>query len=480
MTVKITRGGYAGIIMLLAMIFIISLLTAESYDSILFLDFIYSCRVCATVIAISVIILVSLQDSLFTIANISYAFFVMFQFGIPFLYALNPNYYNFYTTLFDEKILNNSVIYTTLCILFWCIGTIACISSCETAKYKILFSRFSIMEDTEHLKCALRFLIVITGLIVISLYTYYAFFTLQNGFSQETRRMLSSNALFRFGNAFFLPACILYRCYSTRTYWGMLQVIDIPVLYVCGASLIIGDRMTGISWLMVLFYDIYSSYREKRNKIVINALLCVGIFLLGALSAFIAYNRVASAGEQMGIWDIIRTGVLARIIEELGFNFYSISFVSLFVPSSYNYQYGLSYANSFLSLIPSTFDFWGIKQHIINPTQWLLVANHAEFGSLLDFGTGFSFIAETYMNFSWLGCIVSLVGPSFLRNIFGRYFISNNWERYVRLICLFILITFPRRSLVESLIVIEYAIFFMGLYLIITGRFFRCYVENNR
>ena len=182
----------------------------------------------------------------------------------------------------------------------------------------------------------------------------------------------------------------------------------------------------------------------------------------------------------MGIWDIIRTGVLARIIEELGFNFYSISFVSLFVPSSYNYQYGLSYANSFLSLIPSTFDFWGIKQHIINPTQWLLVANHAEFGSLLDFGTGFSFIAETYMNFSWLGCIVSLVGPSFLRNIFGRYFISNNWERYVRLMCLFILITFPRRSLVESLIVIEYAIFFMGLYLIITGRFFRRYVENNR
>lgn len=161
------------------------------------------------------------------------------------------------------------------------------------------------------------------------------------------------------------------------------------ILYVCGASLIIGDRMTGISWLMVLFYDIYSSYREKRNKIVINALLYVGIFLLGALSAFIAYNRVASAGEQMGVWDIIRTGVLVRIIEELGFNFYSISFVSLFVPSSYNYQYGLSYANSFLSLIPSTFDFWGIKQHIINPTQWLLVANHAEFGSLLDFGTGF-------------------------------------------------------------------------------------------
>ena len=204
--------------------------------------------------------------------------------------------------------------------------------------------------------------------------------------------------------------------------------------------------MTGISWFMVLFYDIYSSYRGK-NKIVINALLCVGIFLLGALSAFIAYNRVASAGEQVGIWDIIRTGVLARIIEELGFNFYSISFVSLFVPSSYNYQYGLSYANSFLSLIPSTFDFWGIKQHIINPTQWLHCFTCWAF---------------------------------FLSNIFGRYFISNNWERYVRLICLFILITFPRRSLVESLIVIEYAIFFMGLYLIITGRFFRHYVENNR
>ncbi|WP_444225251.1 O-antigen polysaccharide polymerase Wzy [Dialister succinatiphilus] len=28
---------------------------------------------------------------------------------------------------------------------------------------------------------------------------------------------------------------------------------------------------------------------------------------------------------------------------------------------------------------------------------------------MLDFGTEFSFIAETYMNFSWLGCVVSFI-----------------------------------------------------------------------
>lgn len=262
-------------------------------------------------------------------------------------------------------------------------------------------------------------------------------------------------------------------------YCRIIKAIDIPFLYICGASLIIGDRTTGISWLLVFFYDIYSNYQGKRNKVILDILLCLGIFLVGILSAFIAYNRVASTGEQMGILEIMRAGIFTRIIEELGFNFYSISFVNLFVPSSYDYQYGLSYIYSFLSLIPSTFDFWGVKENIVNPTQWLLLANHSEFGSLLDFGTGFSFIAETYMNFSWLGCVVSFIMPLFLRNIFGPYIVSNNWERYVRLIFIFILITFPRRSLVESLVVVEYAIFFLGLYFIITWKIFGRHKKNN-
>lgn len=479
MATKISRSGYIGIIALLVMLLIVLLFTADNYNSILFSDFIYSCKVCAAVITVSGIILINLQNNIFTIANISYAVFMMFQFGIPFLYVINPDYYNFYTTLFDEKILNNSVIYTTLCILFWCMGIIVCISNCDSRRYKILFSRFPIMNDAQYIRRILKYLIVITGLIVIPLFTYYAFLTLQNGFSQEIRRMLSSNALFRFGNAFFLPACILYRCYSTRMYCRIIKAIDIPFLYICGASLIIGDRTTGISWLLVFFYDIYSNYQGKRNKVILDILLCLGIFLVGILSAFIAYNRVASTGEQMGILEIMRAGIFTRIIEELGFNFYSISFVNLFVPSSYDYQYGLSYIYSFLSLIPSTFDFWGVKENIVNPTQWLLLANHSEFGSLLDFGTGFSFIAETYMNFTWLGCAVSFIMPLFLRNIFGPYIVSNNWERYVLLIFIFILITFPRRSLVESLVVVEYAIFFLGLYFIITWQIFGRHKKNN-
>lgn len=203
MATKISRSGYIGIIALLVMLLIVLLFTADNYNSILFSDFIYSCKVCAAVITVSGIILINLQNNIFTIANISYAVFVMFQFGIPFLYVINPDYYNFYTTLFDEKILNNSVIYTTLCILFWCMGIIVCISNCDSRRYKILFSRFPIMNDAQYIRRILKYLIVITGLIVIPLFTYYAFLTLQNGFSQEIRRMLFSNALFRFGNAFF-------------------------------------------------------------------------------------------------------------------------------------------------------------------------------------------------------------------------------------------------------------------------------------
>ena len=76
MATKISRSGYIGIIALLVMLLIVLLFTADNYNSILFSDFIYSCKVCAAVITVSGIILINLQNNIFTIANISYAVFI--------------------------------------------------------------------------------------------------------------------------------------------------------------------------------------------------------------------------------------------------------------------------------------------------------------------------------------------------------------------------------------------------------------------
>lgn len=455
-------------VMLLIIIFMASLLIVDNSGSVLFSDFLWSCKICTIAVISSYIIFLLTQKNIFTINNISYTFFIMFQFGVPIIYALDPTYYNFYTSLFDERILNNSVIYTTLCILFWGLGAVLFSSNLEEKKNIIIFSKFSVMKDSARIKKLLILVIVITGLITIPLYTYYGIITLQEGFSQEIRRALVSNALYRFGLAFFLPSCLLYRCYSKLRYFGILCSIDFLFLYICIISLVIGDRTTGICWLLVFFYDIYSSKRLSVNQYILDGSLLLLLFVLGGVSALIAHNRISSVDNQEGILFIIGFDILQKIIEELGFNFYSIAFVSSYVPSMYDYQFGLSYINSFISLIPSTFDILGIKNNIINPTQWLIVANHDKFGSLLDFGTGFSFIAETYLNFSWLGCIISFFIPYILKNIFSHLTDSNNWERYVRLVTLYILITFPRRAMVESLITFEYAILFLGLYLIVS------------
>lgn len=471
--VEISQRGFIGVILLLFLVLLLIVFTGQNHDSSLFSDFIYSSSVCSVLIISSVFILMSMQNSIFTIANISYAFFILFQFGIPYIYATKIDYWNFYATLFDEKVLNNGVIYTTLCILLWCIGLVVANTIVKSGENRILFSKSPIMQDGDSVKKFLKVIISISGVIVIPLYTYYAGVTLQDGFSQETRRMLSSNALYRFGNAFFLPACLLYHCYSGKKYFkGLICAIDFPFLYICVTSLLIGDRNTGISWLLVFIYGIYDNYKRKNNSIIIDFFIIVGVFSLAVIAAFIAQNRMESPENQIGLINFLDSGVFERVIEELGFNFYSIAFINMYVPSVYDYQYGLTYMSSIISLIPSTFDIFGIKSHLVNPTIWLFNANHNEFGTLLDFGTGFSFIAETYMNFSWAGCIVSLIIPILLSNVVGPYQITNGWERYVRLIFLYIFVTFPRRSLVESLVIFEYAIFFLGLYLIIVRVFY--------
>lgn len=467
----INRSGFIGIIVILLLILAVMIFCAENFDNILFENFLFSCKICSVAILLSWIVLLLVQDRLVNINSISYTFFILFQFGVPLLYAIHSNYYNYYTSLFDEKILNNSLIYTTLCILFWCIGSVISSSGCSNKKYDIVFSKLPIMEKRDLLKKALILIIIVSGLIVIPLYTYCAFITLQEGFSQEIRKILVSNAVFRFGGAFFLPSCLLYRCYSSEIYLKFFRSIDLLFIYICVLSLLIGDRTTGICWLIVLLYDIYNEDVKVSNSIKSFISLISAFLILGMISVIIAINRISTVDQQIGFFSMGLFSVVEHIIEELGFNFYSIAFVNIYVPSLHDYELGFSYLNSLLSLIPNSFDVLNIKQNLLeNPVQWLLAANHSEFGSLLDFGVGFSFIAETYLNFSWFGCVVAFIFPLFLRNIFGLYFISNGWERYVRLIFLYMLIMFPRRAIVESFITFEYAILFLGGYLIIVDK----------
>jgi hypothetical protein len=141
MATKISRSGYIGIIVLLVMLLIVLLFTADNYNSILFSDFIYSCKVCAAVITVSGIILINLQNNMFTIANTSYAFFVMFQFGSQWMDISGIDYLHMYG-LFVEFIVTFSFAVVLIEIICW----ISRLVNKSPALSYFLFSRIAIIS----------------------------------------------------------------------------------------------------------------------------------------------------------------------------------------------------------------------------------------------------------------------------------------------------------------------------------------------
>ena len=434
-------------------------------------SFIRLCQIGTIDIVISFIILSIAQKRVLTIPNLFFLFFSLFQFGVPILYAIYPNYTNFYTSLIDINILIKGCKYSILSNLVFSMGLVIASSLKQQKKNAIIFSKHSYFHEYTFMKKASIFLIVASGVVAIPIYTIVALLSIRNGFSQSTRDLLSSNAIFNLARAFFIPSCFLYLCYCDR-YKDKVSslIVKFCIFYACIMSLIIGDRSTSISWLTAYFYDLYvqsassTHCRTKRNGKSIFLILV--FFAIAVIASYIATNRVGSQNRSIG--DILKGNVFALVTNEMGFNFFSICFVQMYVPQITSFQFGLTYLKSIVGLIPNSIDFLGITDKLVLPGQWMINMNHQRFGTLLDFGTGFSFNAESYMNFSWGGIIISFFMPLMLKNTLNTLNENDQgWERYYKIAVFSALVTFPRRTLSETLSALEYQLFFLGIYLIL-------------
>lgn len=73
----------------------------------------------------AVVILIS--GSFFSNISFIYISFVLFQFGIPILYATENDYNNFYVSLFTVDTLNNGAIFSIFCIETFTLGILICL-----------------------------------------------------------------------------------------------------------------------------------------------------------------------------------------------------------------------------------------------------------------------------------------------------------------------------------------------------------------
>lgn len=397
-------------------------------------------------------------------SNISFIYlsFVLFQFGIPILYATSKTYVSWYLSLFSNDVIISSAVFTIFCIQLFSLG-IAFSKLVSSSERKLIFADKPWVKDNAMVERAGLLLFLFSAAIYFPA-TLYGAFVLHERFTLPAIGGLAKQLYF--------PAAFLLLTYTKNR--SIKIFVYIMFFLECIAGMMTGGRTEGLLPIMV-FIVYFFQYRNTSNKqdfdkvgnshkknkspfrvIGIITLLLMVLFLL----IYIAQERV---GDNVTTEKLLNQNIYQLFVGELGFNFTTISFVMTGI-DSVGYQYGQTYLSDIITLIPNALDPTGIISHFqhISGSYWL----EETYGNQLGFGLGFSLVGEAYYNFGMFGGFILFIFGIVVERLQSKNpDESSNWEKYVALVILLGILTVPRRDFYQLIKQVEYSVFFVALYL---------------
>lgn len=399
------------------------------------------------------------EKKIITASNIILICFTLFQFGLPFLNALDASFESWYINQFSLPNLITSVRITVICIQFFALGLIVS-EKINIKKYKVGVTQKgkSLIDDSNSLKIynMAKILYFFCAIIAFPLVIYVDYIALKNGYSYiKTDRMNIYNGLTRFVQQMIIPSNFLLIIYSRtdkiKKFWKKLLIFYSILLLFTGA------RTVSLAIFMVL---ILLNKEENKNdgNFKKNIMVILTSFVILFIGVFIAKFRYDGSIISFSVVDTVEA-----VIEETGFNFTSLPFTQIFIPVSENYRYGMSYIFSIICLIPRTLDPFGYIDYCYSmlPEIWLEESLNSKFDDLYSFGVGYSVIAESYYNFGKYGFWIIFIQGFIIGSFINNYNERNKFSKYVKFIMLFSLLTYPRRSFTTLLKSIEYCVIFV-------------------
>lgn len=393
-------------------------------------------------------ILKSYIGSLFVPYSLLLFSFVLFHFGIFWLYGFGLDYNYFYLNKFSSKELISGAIFE-----FLCTGALFLAAGFQKIIKPVAFSNINRLQIYRVYKIAKTGL-MITSVVAFSLLLIkMSIFVsgLYEGVRQFESRVPTIISIFEY---FFPPFLILTFLYSKHKSPHLIRLL----IFWSIITALLGDRTSGIGGIVValLLDSKYSNnFISKKKRIYILLGFLLVIFLIPMAGAF-------REGNQMGSTNLFFAFV--SVIGELGGSFFPLLLIMQICPSVHPFLMGNSYLYSILvgfipeSLDPTGFVHQGLKE-VIEPVYW--IENDFDF----TFGTGYSLCAEAYANFGNYGFVcLFFIGLVLVKLLKGN--VNNRYSTYVSLVMLFELFTLPRRNMYYILSHSFYCIIFMTVLLI--------------
>jgi oligosaccharide repeat unit polymerase len=215
---------------------------------------------------------------------------------------------------------------------------------------------------------------------------------------------------------FIVPSCLFLLAGSKNMRTNI--IISVVVVLIYSSTLYFVGNRQAPAMLIVSFAWVYDRCIRPLPRL---PLVLGGGFMLFVLFPLIAQLRGVGGEKRFSLDTLSHTllstdNPIVASISEIGYSMMTVAYTISLVPSYRPFDMGGTYLYSFLSLIPKLFSDTVIAHAALD--DWLIQAVAPSLSYLGAFSYGYSFIAEAYINFGWLGAPFALGVMGYL---FGKF-----------------------------------------------------------
>ncbi len=205
-------------------------------------------------------------------------------------------------------------------------------------------------------------------------------------------------SVWRVLSVFFVPGVLFLLAGSKGIRLNTAIAAAAMILYAL-ANLLIGDR-GGAGYALVAFVWLWHRHIKRFSPVgIIAVFLAIAVILpiVGITRSLSGDQRLSS--DVVSMLFSVENPIIA-LVRELGTTMRTVAYTLTFVPSERGFDYGLGYLRATMTMVPSL--YWLTSETYSSWLVWTVAPGFARMGG----GLGFSFIAEAYANFDWLGSVV--------------------------------------------------------------------------
>lgn len=231
----------------------------------------------------------------------------------------------------------------------------------------------------------------------------------------------NTSALGILGNLklFFIPSLfMLLTVYKNKTI--IRKMISIGIIVLAGILYLIGTRFSAVSLLIAYGWYYCTSIKKinGKNILVLLSILVVIAVTTNAIAVFRNRKEKSIQTLMESIEETKSENFVFSLVKEMGGSMKALYYTMSFVPSTQEYSYGYTYFASIMSIIPSQLMGGYSFANTADLPTWLM--NKMQ----INYGPGFSIVAETYYNFGQIGSVmIFLIGI-----IFAKLYENRRYE----------------------------------------------------